>query len=107
MIDELASDDVKRLAVSLEKKGLLGSMEGLFWIHVPEELLDAEQLEHLPRCGPYGMAVEVGGDWVRMELLVRARNQLRCSCIRYASAEQRAFAIDFLDNALKQLDIPV
>ena len=107
LIDELAPEDVKRIADRLTQKGFAGSLEGIYYLPVPEALLSPEQQEHLGACGPYIMPVETGDDWVRLELLVRARSILRCSCVAYAHPALREHMIDTLDALIKDLDIAV
>jgi len=38
---------------------------------------------------------------------VRAQGKLRCSCVAYATPEQRAHIMDYMDNLLRELDITV
>lgn len=106
-IDELLPEHVKRFGEHMRKHDLAGSLDGLFWLNVPKDLLTNEQKEHLDKCGPYSLSVETGEDWVQMELLVRARSILRCSCIAYATPVQREHLVSMLDNIFKELDIPV
>ena len=106
-IDELAPEDVKRIKANLAHKGLAGSLEGIYYLPVPEALLSPEQKEHLAACGPFIMPLETGDDWVRLEMLVRARAILRCSCVAYAHPALREHMIDSLDALIKDLDIAV
>jgi hypothetical protein len=53
------------------------------------------------------MAVETGRDWVKLELLVRAKRILRCACIAYATPEQQEHMVSYLENLLKDLNIPL
>jgi len=107
LIDEIAKADVKKAAAHLEAMELAGGLDGIFWLPLPQELLTEEQKEHAEECGPHCMALECDADWIKLELLVRARNKLRCSCVAYATPAQRAHAMDYLDNMLKELDISV
>lgn len=106
VVEDLQPDYLKRLQTALEERKLSGSVEGIFWLPVPEQMLSDIQREHAS-CGPHAMALELGPSWLRLELLVRARSIIRCSCIHYASPELRAQMIDWLDTLLKELDIPV
>lgn len=107
LIEDLEPVHVERLEKKLADMGMAASMQGLFWIDVPRELLSPEQKDHADECGPHSFGLETGDDWIKLELLARARGKIRCSCIAYATAEQRAQVMDFLDNLLKDLDIPV
>ncbi len=106
-IDELAPEDVKRIKAHLDHKGLAGSLEGIYYLPVPEKLLSPEQQEHLAACGPFILPLETGEDWVRLEFLVRARAILRCSCVAYAHPALREYMVDSLDALIKELDIAV
>ena len=106
-IDELQPEDIARFVKSLEDNGMTGIMEGLYWLEMPKEMLNEEQVDHFDECGPYVMGIEIGEDWVRLELLVRAKNRMRCSCVTYANTKQRDYGMDALDGMLKELDIPV
>ena len=106
-IDDLLPEQVERFADHMRNRNLAGSLDGLFWLEVPDDLLANEQKEHKDKCGPYSLSVETGEDWVQMELLVRARSILRCSCVAYATPAQREPLIDMLDTIFKELDIPV
>ena len=106
MIEELSSDQIAEVQNTLVEKGWTSAIDGLYKIPVPVELLSPEQVEHT-ECGPFYMAVETGRNWVKMELLVRATQILRCSCIAYATPAQRAAAIDTLDELIKSDDITI
>lgn len=105
-IDEIGPEFMDRLRKNLQDKGLGGTIEEIFWLPVPKALLSDEQREHAD-CGPHCVALELGPDWISLELLVRARNNLHCSCIAYANSAQREHCIEFLDKLLRDLDIPV
>ncbi len=106
MIEELEPEQVEKIRTTLSDRGWTSSLDGLYRIPVPEELLGPEQAEH-KQCGPFYMAVETGTTWIKLELLVRASQILRCSCIAYATPPQRSAVIDTLDELIKSNDIPV
>lgn len=106
LIDDLTEENVKTIRKVLESKNMNGSMDDIYWLDLPESLYSSEQKDHAKECGPYSFGIEVLEDSLRMELLVRARSILRCSCVAYASPEQRSFAIDWVDTLLKEHDIP-
>ncbi|NJB66776.1 hypothetical protein GGQ74_000416 [Desulfobaculum xiamenense] len=105
-IDDLTEDNVKRLEATFDANGMKGSMDGMYWLDIPESLYTDEQTAHAAQCGPYSLGIETLENGVRMELLVRARNIIRCSCVAYATPEQRLYAIEWLDSALREQDIP-
>ena len=106
-VDELNGSDMQRLLPHLEAKGLQGSMEDIFWLTLPEDLLSGEQCEHLEHCGPFVASLETGDSWLKVELLIRGRGKLRCSCIAYATAKQRNWLISQVDAMLHELGIAV
>ena len=105
VIDELRPDEVAKLAERLEKMELSAGMEGLYWLPVPPELLLPLQVEHLASCGPYALALELGQDSLRLELLTRARNRLRCACVALATPALLAHMIAWLESLLLELEI--
>lgn len=104
LIDEIMPEDMAKLDSWLREQELQ-SIEHLYHFHLPPKLLSAAQQEHAKDCGPYYMAVETGRDWVKLELLVRAKRILRCSCIAYATPDQERHMVDYLENLLRELDI--
>ncbi len=107
VIDELLREQVQLIEKAMKAKGWTGGVEGIYYLPLPQELLDPDQAEHLAECGPFFLAVEVLPEALRLELLVRAANIIRCSCIRYATPVQRNHMIDFFDAFIRGLDIPV
>lgn len=106
LIEELAPEDIEKFKEYCERENLPGPIEDIYWLIIPEEQLTQEQQEHLSGCGPYFFSLETGEDWLKLELLARCRERIRCSCIRYATEEQRFEVINRLDTMLKNLDIP-
>ncbi len=106
VIEDIYPEHMERIKSALSERGLTASLDDLYWLPAPQELLNQEQREHTD-CGPHCLALELGPDWLKLELLVRARNRIRCSCIAYAGPRLREHMIDWLDSLLKELDIPV
>ena len=109
LVEDLSEENLKHIEARLTELGLHGPMDGIYFLPVPQELLNAEQAAHAAECGPHIMALEVLPDQgsLKLELLVRGRGRLRCSCVTYADAAQRAWAMDYLDTCIKELDIAV
>lgn len=106
LVDELTPADLRKIRDHLESTGCQAGMDDMYWLHLPEELLTAEQQEHLPECGPFVCSLETGPDWFKTEMLIRGRGKLRCSCIAYADAGQRDWIMGRIDDLLRRLDIP-
>ncbi|WP_029895199.1 hypothetical protein [Desulfohalovibrio reitneri] len=106
VIDELAQEDVAKVCKAMDKRDMQGAIADIYYLHPPAELLDEEQTEH-QGCGPHVMVLEVEEGELRLELMVRGRGRMRCSCVRYASPEQRQWAMDYLDRFIREQDISV
>ncbi len=105
-IQEISPADMPKLLEALSSKAYKIPIKGLFWITLPRHLHSGKQLEHV-KCGPYYMAVEAGDDWLKLELLVRCEQKIRCECIAYATAEQRQYMMEYLDQLIRNQDVRV
>lgn len=111
LIEDVHESNAGRIVAALDARDWRGPIEGIWYLPVPEELLEPEQRDHLPECGPYMMALElierIEVCDFKLELLVRARNRMRCSCVAYASPRQREWIIGMLDELFHAQDVPV
>ena len=98
VIDEIKKADIEKVRAYLKGKNYKSPIEDIFWIPIPEELLNPTQKEHYATCGPYIFSLELGKDFIKLELLVRATNKIRCSCISFATKQQRDYAINLVEN---------
>ncbi len=105
LLDEIYEEDVKKISDALTELEFQGPIEGIFYIPVPEDLLNDEQKEHIGECGPFFMALEVEETSIKIELLVRARNKIRCSCVAYATTEQRNHMMNYIDQFIADLEV--
>ena len=103
VVDELDSQTVKHIAEHLTDMGFASGMEKLYWLPLEERFLTPVQKEHAGKCGPYCMALEVLDSGVRLELLVRARNIMRCECVTYTTPEAEHFMIEQLDQMIAEI----
>jgi len=102
VIDELSMDQIETLKGELKNRLEQGGTENIFWLTLPEDLLNPVQYEH-KGCQPYSMAIEVGESWIKFEELVRSRTNLHCSCIAYATWGQRLYLLRFVDSLMHAL----
>ena len=102
LLDELSNQDVARVRQYLEERAAASGLEDLYWIELAPELLTGLQAAH-QHCQPHRLAVEVGRDFVKFELLVRPADSLRCECGAYASHEQRGFILETADRMVADL----
>lgn len=111
-VEDIYDNNAETIIKALDELGLKGPIEGIYYLPLPESLLEEDQLEHKDECGPYMMALEAidrVGDThdFKLELLVRGRGRMRCSCVRYANPAQREHMIEYLDTFISDLDIRV
>ncbi len=104
LLDELKPHDVERVRAFLHRAARPSSIDDLFWIELDDSLLTPLQAEH-HECQPHRFAVEVGSDYVRLEMLVRPSSGLRCDCCQYADNKQQGFLLELADKMVTQLEI--
>ena len=105
VIDDLRPQELEKITERLEIMGLSSGVEGLYWLPVPQRYLAPLQLDHLESCGPYALALELAPDGLRLELLTRARNRLRCECVAWAGPDLVMHMTGYLDGLLSDLGI--
>lgn len=101
VIDELSFLEYDNLDNYLKRNLKPGRMNGVFWLELPEDILATTQLNH-PDCGPFYFSFLLEKTEIRIEFLVRSSRNIRCSCIDWATPEQRTFLLDFIDNMIKE-----
>ncbi|MCI5211287.1 MAG: hypothetical protein D3910_21445 [Candidatus Electrothrix sp. ATG2] len=101
LLDELSFLEHDNLDNYLKRTLKPGSIGGVFWLELPQELLASAQRNH-PDCGPFYFSVILETTEIRIEFLVRSSSNIRCSCIDWATPEQRQFVLDFIDNMIKE-----
>ncbi|MCF8105534.1 MAG: hypothetical protein K9K64_08630 [Desulfohalobiaceae bacterium] len=104
VLDELDPAWMESLRSKLEQTGRQGAIKDIYWFEVPKEILTPTQQEHLQSCGPYVLSLETGKTCLKLELLVRARNTLRCTCTGSLTREQRIYALDQLEGILAEIN---
>ena len=104
-IDQLRDEDTKSLMAYLDEARMTGSIEGIFWLPVPDEFLTSIQKKHKADCGPYRLALEVDEQALHLELLVRGMGRITCQCISFASEKLRDHMIAYLEDTLLELNI--
>ena len=66
-------------------------------------LIDSHcHLDNHADCGPFYFSVLLEKTEIRIEFLVRSSRNIRCSCIDWATPEQRTFVLDFIDTMIKE-----
>lgn len=107
LIEDFYPEHLAKVVEALTNKGYAGSLDGIFYLPLPNEQLSEVQRAHA-ECGPHIFILEVLDESsLKLELLVRAQRKLRCECVLYATPAQREHIIDWLDDFIRQLDISV
>lgn len=104
IVSDLTAAECETIESALKERGWNAGLDGLYWLPVPSEALNDLQKAHTD-CAPHVAAIEVGKDSVRLELLIRAKNRLRCDCVSYAEPAQTARIISFLHKTLSEMGV--
>jgi hypothetical protein len=106
VIDELTPQDRDTVDGYLKAHTQPAGLDGMYWLPIDEQLLSPEQRAHHD-CRPFVFALELRPDRLVCELLVRTCNRVRCTCIAYATPEQREWLIGSIDAILSKLGVKV
>ncbi len=101
VIDELRIEDIEKIKAYLDKNYSISEMTGVYWIPVDSDILTEIQVLHTD-CQPYYFAVELESDKISCELLVRTKKKINCSCMVYATREQRDRIIQLIDTIFEK-----
>ena len=108
VIDDLTQEECTNINNYLKQQARATGLEGMFWLELSDDLLGEAQQGH-QKCGPFYFALELvehpGRERLSCELLVRSESNLHCSCISYATPQQRDFLLRFLDQMLAEEQI--
>ncbi len=104
LLDEISPSDLKKINSFLEENAVRSSLNQLFWIKMPEDILSEIQFQHR-HCQPHVFAVELGREWIKLEFYVRSLTNMRCTCPGYGTRQQREFIINFAHTMIERLDI--
>ena len=104
VIDELRPADHRTLKTYLEQHFGPAALGSIYWIPLDRQWLTELQAEHR-QCQPHYFALDLSRDRVACELLVRTKNNVRCSCMAYATAKQREWLIEMIDGIFNRLKI--
>jgi hypothetical protein len=102
LLDEIARKDIPRVREYLNRHAQAAGLEDIWWVDLQEDLLSPDQFSHRD-CQPFRFAVELGQNFVRFEFLIRSLQTMRCSCIGYATRQQRDFILAFADRLVEDL----
>jgi hypothetical protein len=101
LVDELSFLERDNIENFLKRTLKPGSLEGVFWLEVPQDLLAEKQQGH-EDCGPFYISVILDAKSLHAEFLIRSSSNMHCSCIAWATPLQRQFILDFMDRLLDE-----
>lgn len=104
LIDEITRPDMEKITAFLKDHAIHSSLEQIFWIKVPDDILNDIQFRHRD-CQPHVFAIEIGSDWIKLELFIRTLTSIRCDCPAYCTSQQMSYLLNFADGMIKQLGI--
>jgi hypothetical protein len=104
VIDEIRTEDYDKLKSYLSEHFEPSDIDGIYWVVIDRNMLSDIQADHI-ECGPFYFAIELGLTKIACELLVRTKNKIRCSCINYATEQQRSWLIGRVDALFEELGI--
>ena len=104
VIDEIRPQEHHKIKQYLD--ATYGSVEvgGIYWVPLSAAVLTDIQREHT-NCQPFFFAIDLEEKRLSLELLVRTKNRIRCTCIGYASREQRIWIMEVVDAIFEKLGI--
>ncbi|TWI77244.1 hypothetical protein LZ24_00044 [Desulfobotulus alkaliphilus] len=100
VVDTLQPEDYRRLKKALDTRFGIPLVGGVYWAELPEALSTPIQSEHAA-CSPHVVALDLEETRLTCEFLVRTRKAMHCSCMGYASGEQRRWIMDMVDALLE------
>jgi hypothetical protein len=104
LVDEIDPADMGKITGYLREAAISSSMEKVYWLQIPNDLLSETQSAHT-HCQPHVFAVELGRDWVKLEFFSRSLKGIGCSCQGYCTEPQTDYVIRFAHEMLKNLGI--
>jgi hypothetical protein len=104
LIDEIRVQEMEKVKDFLKQHAIRSSLDQIFWVRIPDDLLNETQYLHT-QCRPHVFAVELGPNWIKVELFVRTLKKMRCDCPAYCTPIQRDYIFRFADGIIDQLKI--
>lgn len=104
LVDEIPHRQMEEIAAYLKERVTSSGLDKIYWLELPPDLLSPVQRDH-PNCGPHYLAIELGKDYLKFELLVRSRERLRCDCVNYTTPVQETFLLKFAHALIRDLQL--
>ena len=78
LIDEIPIPEMEKIKGFLQEHAIRSNLDEIFWVRIPDDLLNETQFLHT-QCQPHVFAVELGLDWIKLELFVRTLKTMRAA----------------------------
>ncbi len=104
VIDELRPADYEKIKAYLDETYGSSSIDDIYWISMDPDMFTDVQMDHV-ECHPLCFAIDLDPNRLACELLLRTQNKVKCSCMCYATEEQRNWIIQFADAIFDNLKI--
>jgi hypothetical protein len=104
IIDDFRYSDYTKIKNYMDENYSCSEVGDIYWIPINDNMLSDVQKEHL-QCKPFYFLVELNTQVLTLELLVRTKNNIRCSCMAYATEKQRNWGIHCVDTIFEKLKI--
>lgn len=104
LVDGLGIQDTHRLKKVLDVRLGTRVLEAIYWVPVPEAVLTPIQKAHA-ECAPHVVALLLEEGRISCEFLIRTMKVIRCDCMAYATAEQRIWIMDMVDDLLGEASV--
>jgi len=98
--------DHEAIKVYLKENYSASDVDGIYWIPLEEDILTEIQKEHTD-CQPFYFAVDLEPNRIAFEMLIRTQKKMRCSCMGYATENQRDWLMGLADSIFDQLGIKI
>jgi hypothetical protein len=102
LIDELIKDEVVKGKEYIKLKTIPSPINDLFWLKLPEEILEKEQLSFIKENEPLKIAIEIGHTWIKIELLIRSESLINIGGGDLTN-KQFEFIFNFYNNLINYI----
>jgi hypothetical protein len=104
IFDELRTKEIESIKDYLLLNSLTGPIDGLYWLNIPEELLTDNQKKILNSDGPFKIAIELGKNWIKFELLLRSSSLYNTEG-KIVTNSQLFYIYNFADTIAQTLNL--
>jgi hypothetical protein len=108
-LDDLLGPEIAAVSGYLDENAMPSGIENLYWLHLDRNLWNETQIKAQADQATlegesFRLAVEVGRDWVRFELLVRSEGLLNIGGGQ-ADEQQTLFVLRWVDEMTHRLNL--